>query len=351
MKEPQPTSIKQNILVFGFSFITAFVFTFSFIMVLLVIQSMFYWVIPDPWIEYHKNYPPSDSASTYVEVYNSVLSVFETIGIVSLILLLIILGIAIFLSRIKLATSSAFILNLPVLCIYIFRMFFFAGTGVLYVLWLPLFNLSPVCLRLGEIFYLPITIFYILGEEISQFISGIFGFVIIILFILLFILGLMLFTYGVVTWIYGRFTGHQIVDFWLYRFSRHPQYTGFLLLFWYQNLFAGFSSHFWIPMIPTSTFFVLGVLFTIGLAIHEENQLLKLKNDYYLQYKNQTPFLCPIPRRISQVFHKINLYVLKKGWPETDQEIILLLGAYSLLIVLISLLLVLITPLEIAVPI
>jgi hypothetical protein len=42
-------------------------------------------------------------------------------------------------------------------------------------------------------------------------------------------LGLIIFLLGVFTWLYGKFKGIRIIDFWIYRYSRHPQYFGFLL--------------------------------------------------------------------------------------------------------------------------
>ena len=39
-------------------------------------------------------------------------------------------------------------------------------------------------------------------------------------------LGLLVFSLGVTTWLYGGFKGYKIIDFWIYKYSRHPQYLG-----------------------------------------------------------------------------------------------------------------------------
>jgi protein-S-isoprenylcysteine O-methyltransferase Ste14 len=41
--------------------------------------------------------------------------------------------------------------------------------------------------------------------------------------------GLFIFFLRAAAWLYGRFKGVGLVTFWIYRYSRHPQYLGFLL--------------------------------------------------------------------------------------------------------------------------
>jgi hypothetical protein len=42
-------------------------------------------------------------------------------------------------------------------------------------------------------------------------------------------LGLLIFILGVLAWFYARLEKKGTADFWIYRFSRHPQYLGWIV--------------------------------------------------------------------------------------------------------------------------
>ncbi|MEM1747407.1 MAG: isoprenylcysteine carboxylmethyltransferase family protein, partial [Sulfolobales archaeon] len=148
-----------------------------------------------------------------VEAVESVLSVLRPVGYATLAIItaLIILGFTI--KKSILASLGSLVLYIPTFGYFAYAMFFLTGIGVLRVLWLPLLELSPSTLKLGCIVYLPFS--YVphaplLGLIITS-------------------TGLFVFLLGVTTWLYGKFKGYEIVDFWIYKYSRHPQYLGFIL--------------------------------------------------------------------------------------------------------------------------
>jgi protein-S-isoprenylcysteine O-methyltransferase Ste14 len=53
--------------------------------------------------------------------------------------------------------------------------------------------------------------------------------------------GLLTFFMAVLAWIFGKMKRKEIIDFWIYRFSRHPQYLGFLLWSYGVMLLATFT--------------------------------------------------------------------------------------------------------------
>ena len=83
-----------------------------------------------------------------------------------------------------------------------------------------------------------------------------------------------------------------------YRFVRHPQYLGFLLLtigltgwsYFYLTNFFGIG---WISAEETIVLWFLELILYIILALIEENYLLKSYEEEYADYKTNTPLLIP----------------------------------------------------------
>jgi hypothetical protein len=83
------------------------------------------------------------------------LEVLRPIGYVAFIVTLVLIIIGFAVRNRWLGTLGSIAFYLPTFGYFAFTMFFLAGIGVLRVLWLPLLDLSPNVLRLGEIVYLP----------------------------------------------------------------------------------------------------------------------------------------------------------------------------------------------------
>jgi len=241
--------------------------------------------------------------------------------------------------RLKLSTLGSVALYMPTFGYFAFTMFFLAGIGVLRVLWLPLLDFSPDVLRLGDIIYLPYSILALplaLAALTTRVPAIDFN---IPLSLMIVAFGLAIFLLAVFTWLYGKFKGLQIVDFWMYKYSRHPQYLGFLL--WSYGLvlltsFLGAPKGGYVP--PPSLPWLISALTIVGVALREENIMVEKYGDKYIEYRERTPFMLPLPQQLSALTVAPAKMVIKKNWPENGKEIALTLLVYGAILVLLSLL-------------
>jgi len=215
-----------------------------------------------------------------VEAVESVLSVLRPVGYATLAIItaLIILGFTI--KKSILASLGSLVLYIPTFGYFAYAMFFLTGLGVLRALWLPLLELSPSTLKLGCVVYLPFS--YVPHAPLVG---------LVITFI-----GLFVFLLGVTTWLYGRFKGYEIVDFWVYRHSRHPQYLGFIL--WSYGLLIFVSNKVYVRgafTTPPALIWLTSSMLVIGIALFEELEMRKRYGVGYEEYCKKTPFMVPLP--------------------------------------------------------
>ncbi|MEM4977385.1 MAG: hypothetical protein QXT64_08685, partial [Desulfurococcaceae archaeon] len=102
---------------------------------------------------------------------------------------------------------------IPTFGYFAHAMFFLTGLGVLRTLWLPLLELSPSTLKLGCVVYLPFS--YVPHAPLVGLVTA--------------FIGLFVFLLGVTTWLYGRFEGYEIMDIWIYKYSRGSALSRFML--------------------------------------------------------------------------------------------------------------------------
>jgi len=267
-------------------------------------------VFPDYWI---------DMEAEVIEA----LEVLRPIGYISFVvtMLLIILGLV--LKNKRLSTFGSIALYLPTFGYFAFTMFFLAGIGVFRVLWLPLIDLSPNVLRLGEIVYLP---------------SIAFGFQTVPASCAIMFAGLLVFTLGTFTWLYSKFKGIEMVDFWIYKYSRHPQYLGFLIWSYGLMLLASFVDAPKGGYVPPPSFpWLISALAIVGTALHEEQVMVKKHGDKYKKYRERTPFMLPLPKKLSAIITAPARMAIKKNLPENEKQIFAVVFIYFCILVLISL--------------
>ena len=171
-------------------------------------------------------------------------------------------------------------------------MFFLAGIGVLRTIWLPLIEYYPDILEWGNLVLLP----FILTNPIYQDEQTI-AIALSIIFA-----GLLIFSMGVATWLYGRYRGDEIIQFWIYRYTRHPQYLGYILwsygiliLVYYMPHVKGALTT--IPSYP----WLISTLIITAIALNEELKLLNKYGEKYKTYIQKTPFMLPIPNKIKPI--------------------------------------------------
>jgi protein-S-isoprenylcysteine O-methyltransferase Ste14 len=288
--------------------------------------------IKDPWYQQQEDYPQNR------EIYVNMVEALKPIGYICFLLILLLILIGVILKHYKISLLGSYTLYLPLLGQLSFAMTaLFAGIGVIRIIWIPIFNIEPEILNLGAIILLPLGITNGLGDIGigGEAIFGLGTFLTLSSMFVFLILGGFIFAFGVVTWIYGKFQKRTIIDFWIYRYSRHPQYLGLIILNYGLLIIPLFGFHFRASL-PTLPWLIV-TLIILGLAITEEKNLLQEKNEDYVTWRQKTPFLIPLPNiLIVGILFPIRV-VLKKDWPENNREVVLILVIYGTILIICSL--------------
>lgn len=244
----------------------------------------------------------------------------------AVVILLIVVG---FITEKKgLSSLGAIVFFLPTFGYFAGYMFFLAGLGLLRALWLPFWgNL----LKLGDITLLPymilVYLFAIIGVDVRRTVAC-----------LAIGLGLLTFLLGTLAWFYAKFQKKGTVDFWLYRFSRHPQYLGWIV--WSYGLmllaiqapipFGGENPGASLPWLISS-------LVIVCVALGEEIGMSKERGEEYVTYRASAPFMLPLPKFASKVVTAPMRIVLKKARPESKSELVATFVVYAAILALLSL--------------
>lgn len=259
-----------------------------------------------------------------------------------------------------LSVLGSFALFLPTFGYFAAYMFFLSGIGILRLVWLPIWGPSTKLLKLGDIVYLPYMIIVYPLTLISSRIGidaespivlilrrarianyywgkfhldirvplayGLIGF------------GLLVFLLGTIAWLYAKFQKGKIVDFWIYRFSRHPQYLGWLIWSYGMMLLASYT-----PVVrggenPGASFpWLISSLLVICVALTEEIKMINKFGEEFVEYRDNTPFMFPLPRFITTVMTSPIHVLLKKDCPENGKEVIIVFLVYTVIVVSLSL--------------
>ena len=251
-------------------------------------------------------------------------------------LTILLIGLSYFNKSLKIAWFGTLAVYIPIFGHFALEMFYFAGIGILRILWLPLFDFSLELFKLGAIVLLP---YNFLESLLHPFLIIFFESYEIPLLIqtLIIGLGLVIMFISTLNWFYGRIQEKSLGTFGLYRYSRHPQYLGFLI--WSYGvllLVPDFHAEGGYVPLPTLQWLIFALL-VIRNALTEEHLLLKIHPEEYQQFRKTVPFLIPFTSLISQILLRIPRVFLKKDYPETQFEIILFLGFYFAILVLLSL--------------
>jgi protein-S-isoprenylcysteine O-methyltransferase Ste14 len=248
-------------------------------------------------------------------------------GCVALMIALAVVG---FTARKKaLAALGSLGFILPIYAYFLIHMSFLAGLGILSALWLPFWgNL----VKLGDIAYLPYMIlvypFSIAGVDLRQTVAS-----------LSINLGLMIFILGVLAWFYARFQRKDTADFWIYRFSRHPQYLGWIVWSYGLMLKASLSHGIYIQRTNpgASLPWAISTLIIVCVALSEEMRMGHEHGEEYAQYRASAPFMIPLPRLVSRVIAAPLRVILKKDRPHTGWDLFWTFAIYLAAIMLLSL--------------
>jgi protein-S-isoprenylcysteine O-methyltransferase Ste14 len=233
----------------------------------------------------------------------------------------------------RLSSLGSLAVFVPTFGYYVAAMFFLTSIGILRLLWLPFWDLSSdfAILKLGDISYIPYAAivypFRLLGIDIR-----------VTLAYLTIALGLLLFFLGTVAWFVGTSEGRTTIDFGIYRYSRHPQYLGFLIWSYGVLLLATLSifprgGYYHRPSLP----WLLSSTILICVALNEERTMTTKHGEAYRRYQRRTPFMVPLPRFLASAVRAPLRILLKKTRPETGREIAYTFLLYTGLLILLSL--------------
>jgi len=230
----------------------------------------------------------------------------------------------------RLSVLGSFAFFLPTFGYFFASMFFLAGLGILRVPFIPFWDSSVNLINFGDISYLPymalVYPFWVVDVDIREILAWIaIG------------AGLFMFILGIITWFYGKTQKKKTVDFWIYRYSRHPQYLGFIIWSYGVMLFAarqpvpmgGSNPGAGLPWLLTS-------LVIIWIALAEENGMRKDDSERYLQYTARAPFMFPVPKFVSAVVTLPMRLALKKNRPDTGKELVATFAVYATVLILLS---------------
>ncbi|MCW4021227.1 MAG: DUF1295 domain-containing protein [Candidatus Bathyarchaeota archaeon] len=303
----------------------AVVFTVAFTFVTIEAPRMISRVLPVFFPDYN---PGID-----FELIEELMTVIRPIGYACVLVVIVLAVVGFKTGRAKLASLGSLAFFLPTFGYYVVSMFFLTSIGILRILWIPFWDASKTfsILKLGDIVYLPYMIpvypFALAGVDIRVLLShGVVG------------AGLLVFFLGTVAWFTGKSEGRDIIDFWVYRYSRHPQYLGFLVWSYGVMLLATLSpfprgGYYPGPSLP----WLISSLIMVCVALKEEIWMTKTHGEKYLKYQRSTSFMLPLPRFISSAITAPLRILLKKQVPETGKEILSVFLVYCLLFVLLSL--------------
>jgi protein-S-isoprenylcysteine O-methyltransferase Ste14 len=231
----------------------------------------------------------------------------------------------------SLSSMGSIAFFIPTFGYFAASMFFLAGAGVLRALWMPFLDSSIDLLKLGDVVYLPYMViaypFRLIGVDIGASIST-----------LAIGLGIFVFILGTITWFYGKFEKRKIFDFWIYKYSRHPQYLGFLIWSYGVMLFASLSPVPFGGINPGASFpWLITSLAVICVALREEIKMVKLYGESYSRYRESSPFMLPLPKFISSAVTAPIRILFKSNLPKNGKEIVSTFAVYIIIFILLSL--------------
>lgn len=254
-------------------------------------------------------------------------NLIRLIGYISLgvILTLIIIGFST--RKSSWAAIGGFALFLPVFATFAHSMFYLAGLGLFNVIMFPFLDISLTLIDLGRVVLLP---YWILTWFLGLF-NWEAGHFLMYFFMLS---GAFIFITGVFVWMKTRYAKQKVARHWIYRYSRHPQYLGWIIWSYGLMLYGPTLNQMkktwgWHGTLP----WLLSSMVIIGICMLEELKMQKQAGADYEDYRNQTPFLFPIPRFLQAIVKFPQKLILRKGRPQSGKEVGLIIGLYTLIFI------------------
>lgn len=270
----------------------------------------------------------------YPQLELQIMQVMQPVVLVVFGITAVLIVVGLLLKKGYLSVLGSFTLHLPVFAYFVSSMFPYAGLGALLMLWSP-FGSSTV-MHLGSIVFLP----YMVTDSLMNAV----GWGHPLLAFSLMWVGMFFFVFGAVTWLYGKFREIKLIDFWAYRYTRHPQYFGFLLFTYGSIAFSSGSLHALNsisgpPLIFPALPWLISALVVVAIALQEEIKMNTHCGETFSDYRSKTSFLLPLPHlfsKIGQAFTLPSRILFRKKYPENIWEIALITLFYGLILSVLS---------------
>ena len=228
------------------------------------------------------------------------------------------------------AWAGAFAMFLPVFGGFALSMFFLSGLGILKAAWIPFFELSENFMQMGKVIFVP---YWILMWIFRQF--GIYAHQLLAWFFMG--LGSIIFTWGVLVWFQTRFGQKGVATQLIYKFSRHPQYLGWIIWSYGLLLFSLTVNQMKKSWATEASFpWLLSTMVILAICFLEEQKMAELQGNKYLEYRKKTPFLFPIPKWLSKILLFPFRLFFKSDFPRKKREIVGVTLFYTLLLTALS---------------
>jgi len=246
-----------------------------------------------------------------------------------LILFFIILGFAT--RKTNLAWIGSVALFLPVFATFAHSMFYLAGLGLFNIIFFPLQDISLSLIDLGKVVLIPywilMWVFGLFDWYAHNFIAYLFM-----------VSGAFIFVLGVFAWMQTRYSKDKVAKHWIYKYSRHPQYLGWIVWSYGLMLFGPTLNQMkkswgWYGTLP----WLLSTLVIIGICLLEEIKMKEIAGEDYEEYRNRTPFLLPMPRFMKWIIKSPMRLIFRKDRLEKRKEIGLALTLYAIIFMALSL--------------
>ena len=256
----------------------------------------------------------------FISYYN-----IRTIGYIALAVIIAMIIIGFITEKTGLTTLGAFAIFLPVFGHFAATMFFLGGLGFLRLIWLPGLDISFDLMKLGDAVFIPyriiIDLFNLIGINLTAVLPYIFiG------------AGLLIFCLGTLQWFNTYFKKIGLAQTGLYKFSRHPQYLGWII--WsYGILFLPGVNMKQSFSISDSLPWLISTLIIIGVGMLEEIKMSRIYGQQFDEYRKSSYFMMPFPKYICKVISAPFRVFFNKNYPTKKREIISVLGFYFVLTV------------------
>jgi protein-S-isoprenylcysteine O-methyltransferase Ste14 len=262
------------------------------------------------------------------EIVEEVMRVARPIGYICLAVIVILIIAGFLTKRKKLSSLGVLFFFLPTFGYFAGSMFFLAGLGILRITWIPFWEINLV--NFGDIVYLPYAIptylFHLVGVDIRMPLA-----------VALTGIGFFIFLLGTIAWFQGKTERRETVTQWIYKYSRHPQYLGYIIWSYGVMLMASQAGISWGGSNPGASLpWLVSTIIVICIALGEEVSMSRRDKEIYLKYKESAPFMFPVPKFLASLATAPVRLLFGKNQPESKREIIGTFAVYTLIFVLLS---------------